>query len=146
MQRSGCPITNVLDLIGDRWSLIIVRDLFIGRKTFKEFLNAPEGIASNILTSRLKSLTQSGFINYTRNPNNKKVKFYYLENKGIDLYPILYEMSMWSERNLNKPFHPLSTRWYLENKEKEHHLVIHNEKNNYIKLRHKLLEEVGKFV
>ena len=111
MQRSGCPITNVLDLIGDRWSLIIVRDLFIGRKTFKEFLNAPEGIASNILTSRLKSLTQSGFINYTRNPNNKKVKFYYLENKGIDLYPILYEMSMWSERNLNKPFHPLSTRW-----------------------------------
>lgn len=146
MQRSGCPITNVLDLIGDRWSLIIVRDLFIGRKTFKEFLNAPEGIASNILTSRLKSLTQSGFINYTRNPNNKKVKFYYLENKGIDLYPILYEMSMWSERNLNKPFNPLSTRWYLENKEKEPHLVIDNEKNNYIKLRHELLEEVGKFV
>ena len=104
MQRSGCPITNVLDLIGDRWSLIIVRDLFIGRKTFKEFLNAPEGIASNILTSRLKSLTQSGFINCTRNPNNKKVKFYYLENKGIDLYPILYEMCMWSERNLNSLF------------------------------------------
>ena len=116
MHRSGCPITNVLDLIGDKWSLLIIRDLFMGRKTFKEFLNAPEGIASNILTSRLQALSKSGFISFMYSPKNKKVKLYYLENKGIDLYPILFEMSMWSDRNLSKTFHPLSTRWFLDNK------------------------------
>ena len=57
MHRSGCAITNVLDLIGDKCSLLIIRDLFMGRKTFKECLNAPEGIASNILTSRLQALS-----------------------------------------------------------------------------------------
>lgn len=144
MYRSGCPITNVLDLIGDKWSLLIIRDLFMGRKTFKEFLNAPEGIASNILTSRLQALCKSGFINFMYSPKNKKVKLYYLENKGIDLYPILFEMSMWSERNLSKTFHPLSTRWFLDNEGLLATEVIDSDKEAYHKLRNELFEEVGK--
>ncbi|MGC6422030.1 MAG: winged helix-turn-helix transcriptional regulator [Flavobacteriaceae bacterium] len=143
MYRSGCPVTNVLDLVGDRWSLVIIRDIFMGRKTFKEFLNAPENIASNILTSRLRSLTREGFINFTYSPNNKKTKYYYLENKGIDFYPILYEMSMWSERNLEKPFHPLSTKWFIDNKGKLAKEVIEKEKNNYLEIRDQLFEETG---
>lgn len=143
MYRSGCPMTNVLDLIGDRWSLIIIRDLFMGRKTFKEFLNAPEGIASNILSSRLQSLHHNGFINFKHCPSNKKIKYYYLENKGIDLYPIIYEMSMWSERNLDKPFHPLSTKWFIDNKGKLSSDVIENDKKAYLELRNTLFEEIG---
>lgn len=141
MYRSGCPITNILDLIGDKWSLIIIRDMFMGRKTFKEFLHSPEGIASNILTSRLKDLKSSGFINFIQSPSNKKVKFYYLENKGIDLYPILYEMSMWSERNLNKPFHPLSQKWFIDTKGNLSTQVIRDSQQSYKKIRAKILEQ-----
>ena len=142
MYRSGCPVTNVLDLIGDRWSLVIIRDLFMGRKTFKEFLSSPEGIASNILSSRLQSLLNHGLINYTFSPKNKKIKYYYLENRGIDLYPVLYEMSMWSERNLDKPFHPLSTKWFIDNKGKLSEEVIANEKKAYLEIRKQLFEDI----
>lgn len=143
MYRSGCPVTNVLDLIGDRWSLVIIRDLFMGRKTFKEFLSAPEGIASNILSSRLQSLLNYGLINYRQSPKNKKIKYYYLENSGINLYPILYEMSKWSESNLKKPFHPLSTRWFIDNKGKLSDEVIMQEKNAYLEIRDQLFKEIN---
>ena len=113
----------------------------MGRKTFKEFLHSPEGIASNILTSRLKDLKSSGFINFIQSPSNKKVKFYYLENKGIDLYPILYEMSMWSERNLNKPFHPLSQKWFIDTKGNLSTQVIRDSQQSYKKIRAKILEQ-----
>ena len=141
MYRSGCPITNILDLIGDKWSLIIIRDMFMGRKMFKEFLNSPEGIASNILTSRLKDLKNSGFINFTKSPKNKKVKFYYLEDKGIDLYPIIYELSMWSERNLNKPFHPLSQKWFIDVEGKLAIDVIAESQESYKKIRAEIFEQ-----
>ena len=141
MYRSGCPITNILDLIGDKWSLIIIRDMFMGRKMFKEFLNSPEGIASNILTFRLKDLKKSGFINYTRSPKNKKIKFYYLEDKGIDLYPIIYEMSMWSERNLNKPFHPLSQKWFIDVEGRLAVDVIAKSQESYKKIRAEIFEQ-----
>ena len=64
MFRSGCPLASALDLIGDKWSLVIIRDLFIERSTFKEFLNSPEGIASNILAQRLKWLREKGIIDF----------------------------------------------------------------------------------
>ena len=83
MYRSGCPVTNVLDLIGDRWSLVIIRDLFMGRKTFKEFLSSPEGIATNILSSRLQSLLNHGLINYTFSPKNKKLNITILKIEAL---------------------------------------------------------------
>ena len=132
MYGSGCPIANVLDLVGDRWSLLIIRDLFMGKKTFKDFLNAPERIATNILSSRLINLTHYGFINAVKSPANKKIFFYYLENKGIDLYPILHKMSKWCEHHLlsktNKRANVLSED------------TIATEPSNYHKFRKQLLE------
>ena len=64
MYRSGCPLASALDIIGDKWSLVIIRDLFIERSTFKEFLAGPEGIASNILAQRLKWLKENEIINF----------------------------------------------------------------------------------
>ena len=106
--RSTCPVSNLLDIIGHKWSILIVRDIFIGRKTYSDFLNAPEKISSNILVDRLKKLTQAGIIEYTKNPEDKKIKIYNLTSKGIDLYPIMVEMSLWSKKHLNVAFHPLA--------------------------------------
>lgn len=105
--RSNCPLTSVLDIIGDKWSLIIIRDIFLGKKTFTEFIKSSEKIATNILATRLELLTANGLIKVTKLPNDRKTKLYYLTNKGIDMYPIIYEMVQWSGRNLNKKFSPV---------------------------------------
>lgn len=106
--RSTCPVSNLLDIVGDKWSILIIRDLFIGRNTFSEILKSPEKISTNILVDRLKKLVNSGLIEFYRDPNDKKIKVYSLTSKGIDLYPVLVEMALWSRKNLNSPFHPLA--------------------------------------
>jgi DNA-binding HxlR family transcriptional regulator len=106
--RSTCPVSNLLDIIGDKWSILIVRDIFMGRNTYSDFLNAPEKISTNILVDRLKKLTQSGIIEYTKNPEDKKIKIYNLTSKGIDLYPMIIEMALWSKKHLNVTFSPLA--------------------------------------
>ena len=110
--RSTCPVTNLLDLIGDKWSILIIRDLFIGRNTFSKMLQSPEGISTNILVDRLKKLVDSGFITFSKDPNDKKIKYYSMTSKGIDLYPVLVEMALWSRKNLDSPFHPLSMEMF----------------------------------
>ena len=104
--RSNCPLTSALDIIGDKWSLIIIRDIFLGKKKFTEFIKSSEKIATNILATRLELLTANGLIKVTKLPNDRKTKLYYLTNRGIDMYPIIYEMVQWSGRNLNKKFSP----------------------------------------
>ena len=97
--RSLCPISSTLDLLGDKWSLIIVRDMLImGKKTYKEFSLSEEGIATGILASRLKQLESLGFITKRKLPANKKENIYLLTEKGIDLAPILIEITLWSEK------------------------------------------------
>ena len=91
--RSTCPLSNTLDVIGDKWSLLIVRDLFIGRKTYSEMLAAPEKIATNILVSRLKKLIDMEIVDFHKVKGDGKTKHYYLTDKGIDLYPIMLQMS-----------------------------------------------------
>ena len=94
--RSQCPITNTLDLIGDRWTLIIIRDmLFLEKKLFNDFLESPEKIATNILTDRLKCLQSCEVIASRPHPKHKKKKIYYLTQKGKDLLPILVELILW---------------------------------------------------
>jgi len=112
--RSTCPITNLLDLIGDKWSILIIRDLFIGRNTFSKMLQSPEGISTNILVDRLKKLVDSGFITFSKDPNDQKIKYYSMTSKGIDLYPVLVEMALWSRKNLDPPFHPLSMEMFKD--------------------------------
>lgn len=94
--RSDCPINFSLELIGDRWSLLIVRDIvFAGKKTFNDFLYSDEHIARNILSSRLRSLTDMGIINKNPHPYDKRKEVYSLTDKGKDLIPVLYALSVW---------------------------------------------------
>lgn len=98
--RSYCPQNLILEVIGDKWSLLIIRDLMInGKHYFREFLQSEEKIASNILSSRLKSLEQEGLIQKSTDPQHKQKIRYSLTQKGIDLFPILMEMGRWSLRH-----------------------------------------------
>lgn len=95
--RSGCPISIALELLGDSWSLLIVRDLmFKGRHTFNEFLAGGEGIATNILADRLRRLEEAGIIEKRPDPADRRRGLYRLTHKGIDLAPVLVELVVWS--------------------------------------------------
>lgn len=95
--RSGCPIGIMLDMLGDPWTLLVVRDLmFMGNKTFGEFLSSGEGIASNILTDRLGRLEANGIVEKRRDPADARRLIYTLTAKGIDLAPVLVEMILWT--------------------------------------------------
>ena len=96
--RSNCPLASALDIVGDKWSLLVIRDLFLGKKTFTEVLKSPEKIATNILANRLELLTNRGLLKYTKLPNDQKTKIYFLTDRGIDMYPIIYEMINWSSK------------------------------------------------
>ena len=99
-RRSGCPISVALETLGDSWSLLIVRDLmFKGRRTFNEFLNAEERIASNILADRLQRLEANEIITKRRDPIDARRIVYRLTEKGIALAPVLIELVIWSARH-----------------------------------------------
>ena len=100
--RSSCPISSALDIIGDKWSLLIIRDMmFAGKKTYSDFSRSNEHIATNILSSRLSMLEESGIIKKGKLKGNKKVNIYSLTKKGIELLPVLLEIAQWSDTNLN---------------------------------------------
>jgi DNA-binding HxlR family transcriptional regulator len=97
--RSGCPISIALEIFGDSWSMLIVRDLmFKGFQTFNEFLAAGEGIASNILTNRLAKLETHGILKKSPDAADARRFRYRLTEKGIDLAPALIEIVLWSAR------------------------------------------------
>ncbi len=99
-KTSGCPIDYGLDIFGDRWTLLVIRDLlFAGKRHFKELMELPEGIASNILTARLKKLEERGLIERRADPHNRKQVIYSLTDKGRDLTPLLVEMVRWGGRH-----------------------------------------------
>lgn len=97
-QQSVCPVAKSLDIIGDKWSLLIVRDLFAGKRLYKEFLDSPEGIATNILASRLKMLEEMGVINAD---GIGKRKTYCLTESGKELYPVLDAIANWGLKHVN---------------------------------------------
>ena len=92
---SPCPVTKSLDIIGDKWSLLIIRDLFAGKRLYKEFMNSPEGIATNVLASRLKRLEEMNVISAVGTSNQSKRKQYELTESGKALYPVLEAMARW---------------------------------------------------
>jgi DNA-binding HxlR family transcriptional regulator len=99
-RRSGCPVSVSLEVFGDRWSLLIVRDLMIrGFRTFREFQQSGEGIASNILADRLRKLETSGIISSEQGEGDKRKVNYRLTQKGIDLAPVLLELLIWGARH-----------------------------------------------
>jgi DNA-binding HxlR family transcriptional regulator len=96
-QRSRCPINLTLEVIGDKWSLIIIRDImFDGKRHFRELLNSGEKIASNILTDRLNMLEREGIISKKSDPGHKQKFIYSLTTAGIDLLPLMVEIGTWS--------------------------------------------------
>jgi DNA-binding HxlR family transcriptional regulator len=98
--RSGCPLNASVEMLGDRWSLLIIRDMMLlGSRTFKEFLGSYERIATNILADRLRQLGAYGIIQTERDPSDGRKLFYELTPKGIDLAPVLTEMVLWAGRH-----------------------------------------------
>lgn len=99
-RRSGCPLNASVEMLGDRWSLLIIRDMMLlGSRTFKEFLGSYEGIATNILTDRLRKLEAYEIIRTERDPADGRKLIYLLTRKGIDLAPVLTEMVLWAGRH-----------------------------------------------
>jgi DNA-binding HxlR family transcriptional regulator len=98
-KRSDCPVSCSLDVWGDKWSLLIIRDLMNAKQcTYGDFLKSPEGIATNILASRLLTLEENGVIEKLSHPDSKAKVLYKLTLKGIDLLPLMIEIGIWSEK------------------------------------------------
>jgi DNA-binding HxlR family transcriptional regulator len=96
-KKNHCPVCYGLDLLGDKWTLLIVRDMLIGqRRTYKEFLNSGEGIATNILADRLKRMTEHGLAVRQDDPEGKGQVFYQPTEKALALGPVLQAMGKWA--------------------------------------------------
>jgi DNA-binding HxlR family transcriptional regulator len=127
--------------LGDKWSLIIIRDLFRNRNTFSQFLKeSAEGIATNILADRLKKLISNDIIGYRRNSNDKKIKEYYLTDRGVELYPILYELQLWTVRNVDFTPSENTIKWKKFTETHTEQEIVKHYKDEYKKTR---LEQFG---
>ncbi|MCT4586858.1 MAG: helix-turn-helix transcriptional regulator [Carboxylicivirga sp.] len=138
--RCKCPITSALDIIGDKWSLVIIKQiLFEGKNTFKDFTESTEAIATNILSTRLKMLEEFEIINKQKLPTNKKANIYTLTDKGLTLIPVIMELTFWSKHEVIA-FNPdmnidEKLDWAEANKEEAFKQI----KENYIKYKQSLL-------
>jgi len=98
--RSLCPVATGLDIIGDKWTLLILRDMIWGHKSlFSEFKESPEHMPSKMLSNRLKKLEALGFISQKAGVTNKKSVYYLMEEKGIDTFPIMIEMAIFTSKH-----------------------------------------------
>ena len=99
--RSKCPLSCSLDIFGDKWSLLILRDMIFEKKnTFKDFISSEEKIASNILSARLKKLEKFGLISKNSNIQNRKIRIYKLTDSGLELIPTILEITIWGKNNI----------------------------------------------
>lgn len=99
--RSNCPITSAVDLLGDRWILVIVKQMLLEQKSsFKDFTDCDEAIASNILTSKLNQLIAWGLVSKSMLVSNKRSVYYHLTDQGLSLAPIIIELALWGDANL----------------------------------------------
>ena len=101
--RCDCPVTSALDIVGDKWTLVIIKLMLLEyKKTFKDFYESDESIAPNILSARLKILLKTGFITKVNHPDNKKTFIYNLTEKGLSLTPVITELALWSHNNVRE--------------------------------------------
>lgn len=99
-QRSTCPISTALEVVGDRWTLLVIRDLmFAGKRRFREFLQSEEGISSNVLADRLALLVRSGLLRKDDDPTHAQKAIYSLTEKGIGLLPVIVALSAWTQQH-----------------------------------------------
>ena len=112
--RSRCPVASALDVVGDKWTLVVLRTIFAGRHRYGELADMPEAISSNILADRLERLEALGLIaskSYQQNPVRYE---YHLTRKGADLLPVLQELAAWAARHI--PDRWAAPRWFSEGK------------------------------
>jgi len=112
--RSGCPIASALDLVGDKWSLIVVRGMFVGQTRYGDFLKAPEAISTNILADRLRLLECAGIIERLPPEGTAKHFHYRLTRKGADLLPTLQALTRWGFEHIPNRWKPPA--WFLKAK------------------------------
>jgi DNA-binding HxlR family transcriptional regulator len=105
-RRSPCPISGTLDILGDKWTLLVIRDLFLGKRLFGEFLESPEGIPTNILAERLKRLETNGLIRREAYQQRPLRHAYALTRKGADLLPVLTEIMRWANAHVPGTLEP----------------------------------------
>jgi len=132
--RCGCPTTSALDIVGDKWSLVIIKQMLLeGKRTFKDFTESDEAIATNILSARLKMLEEYNIIRKEKLPNNKKTNIYILTDKGLALTPAIIELTLWTYNSIieyNSALVPADARieQLKTNKEKSVEMLIKNYK------------------
>jgi DNA-binding HxlR family transcriptional regulator len=103
--RSHCAVNYGVEVFGDRWSLLIIRDIvFEGKKTYGEFLKSEEGIATNVLASRLAFLEEQGILSRSPSPDDGRKDFYTLTEKGLDLIPVVLNIVLWSAKHDSKSY------------------------------------------
>ena len=99
--RCDCPLTSDIDIIRDKWTLVIIKQMLLQNKeTFKDFTDSEEAIATNILTVRMKNLIELNLVTKSKLPNNKKSVYYHLTEKGLSLAPIIIELALWAGETL----------------------------------------------
>ena len=127
-RRSGCPVSISLEALGDRWSLLIIRDLMVrGYHTFKEFLGSGEGIATNILADRLKKLEAAGIIVSKTEKTDRRKLSYRLTEKGVDLAPVLLEILIWGAHHEQTG----APRAFIENLEQNREEILAETKRRW---------------
>lgn len=111
-KRSGCPIVNSLDILGDKWTLVVLRDLYCGKKTYNELASSPEKIPTNRLAERLKRLEQEGILSKSLYQEHPKRYEYLLTKKGKDTLPIMQAMARWGNSYFQESWVPPD--WFME--------------------------------
>ena len=99
-RRSDCPIACVLDIVGDKWTLLVIRDLALGRRHFEEFLHSPERIATNILSARLRQLEEAGYLTKETDPDDRRKSVYQLTDQGQQLLGLLRYIARWGLKHI----------------------------------------------
>ena len=99
-KRSACGVASSLELLGDKWTLLVVRDLLMGKQTYGDFQKSPEGIPTNILAERLRRLQQAGIVEKTQYQQRPVRYTYHLTEKGRDLGPVLRSMTVWANKHI----------------------------------------------
>jgi DNA-binding HxlR family transcriptional regulator len=108
--RSACPVASLLDIVGDKWTLVVVRDLFLHKHRYGDFLTSPESIPTNILAERLKRLEAAGIIKRELYQDNPPRAEYFLTSKGADLEPVLRAMLQWGKQYIPGVIFPVKTK------------------------------------
>jgi DNA-binding HxlR family transcriptional regulator len=134
--RCDCPVTSALDVIGDKWTLVVVKLMLLEQKrTFKEFSESDESIAPSILSNRLKMLEKMGFIVKEKLPDNQKTNHYFLTEKGLSLTQVVIELALWSHHNI-KPIVDPNILAVIDVKDKNelHQAIIERYKSKTVTL------------